>query len=65
MVPGTSISVQQRRRFNSLSAVLASFALKCIVCFAKRVLVKLEKLSESVQREVTFSVFFLIDDCGG
>ena len=33
--------------------------------FAKCVLVELEKLSESVYREVAFGVFFLVDHCGG
>ena len=45
-------------------AVLASLTLKSVVSFAKSVLVELEKLSESIERKVTFSVFSFVDDCG-
>jgi len=65
MVPGTRISVQQRRGFDSLSPILASLAFKSIVGFAKRVLVELKELPESINREVPLGVFSLVDDGGG
>ena len=65
MIPSTSIPIQQRRRLDGLFAVLTSLTLKSVVSFAKSALVKLEKLSESVERKMTFSVFFLVDDRGG
>jgi len=65
MVPSTNISIQQRRRLDGLFAVLTSLTLKSVVSFAKSALVKLEKLSESVERKMTFSVFSLIDDRRG
>ena len=63
MIPSTCITVQQRWRLDSLSPILASLAFKRIVGLAKGILVELEELSESVQREVPFCVFFLVDDC--
>jgi len=65
MVPSTRISIQQRRRFDSLSPILAPLAFKSIVGFAKSVLVELKELPESINREVPFGVFFLVDDSGG
>ena len=64
VVPSTRISVQQRWGFDGLPPVLASFAFKGVMSFTKSILVELEKLSESVDREMSFGVFFLVDDGG-
>lgn len=48
MVPCASITIQQRRRLDGLSSVLASLAFESVVSFTESVLVKLEELSESV-----------------
>jgi hypothetical protein len=48
-----------------LFAVLASPTLKSVVSLAESVLVELEKLSQSIEGEMTFGVFFLVDDRGG
>jgi hypothetical protein len=44
--------------------MLTSFAFEGVVSFAERVLVKLKELSESVDREMSLGVFFLIHDGG-
>lgn len=64
VIPSASVPVQQRRRFDSLFSVLASLAFESVVGFTKGSLVKLEELSESIDGEVSFGVFFLIDDGG-
>ena len=48
VIPSTRISIQQRRRLDGLFPVLASLAFESVMSLAKRVLVELEKLSESV-----------------
>lgn len=62
MVPGTGISIQQRRRLDRLFSVLASLAFESVVSFADGLLVKLKELSESIDGEVPLGVFFLVDD---
>jgi hypothetical protein len=64
VVPGTSISIQERRRFDRLFSVLTSLAFESVMSFAECVLVKLKELSESIDREVSLGVFFLVDDGG-
>jgi len=60
--PEAEAAVQQLWRPDSLPPILASLAFKRIVRLAKGILVELEELSESVQREVSFCVFFLVDN---
>ena len=62
MIPSTSVSIQQRGRFDDLFSVLAPLAFECVVSFAKRVLVELEKLSKRVNRKVTLCILLLVDD---
>ena len=49
-------------RLDKLPPILAPLTLKCIMCFAQRVLLELKQLSEHVDREVTFGIFGRIDD---
>ena len=65
MVPSARISIQESRGFDGLSPVLASLAFEGIVGLAKRVLVELEKLSQRIDREVTFGILFLVDNGRG
>lgn len=57
-----SVSVQQRRSFDELLPIFATLALECLVRLAERVLLELKQLSESVQREVSLNVLFLVHD---
>ena len=57
-----SVSVQQRRSFDELLPIFATLALECLVRLAERVLLELKQLPESVQREVSLNVLFLVHD---
>lgn len=64
MIPRTRITVQQCRSFDELLAAFASLALVRVMRVTKCVRIKLEQLAKIVLREVSGSVFGLVDHTG-
>lgn len=60
-----SITIKQGGRLDHLLPVLTPFTLERFMCVAKSLLVEREQLSKSIQRKVTFGIFFLVHHSRG
>lgn len=65
MIPTARIAIQHRRRLDVLFPVrLAALALEGVVRIARRAGLKLEQLSQGIQREMALHILCGIDDAG-